>query len=90
MLVTRVYYLGDLAKGVGPFGAVQWGPNLNLQQTLANADTIVKAIKQSVDPMCWKENGGPCTITFHYPSMAIIVKASAEVHSSLGSALNGR
>ncbi|HEV3440698.1 MAG TPA: hypothetical protein VG122_25305 [Gemmata sp.] len=89
MLVTRVYYLGDLAQGIGPFGGVAAGPLLNFQQTMSTVDLIMKAIQTSVDPMCWKSNGGPCTITFHYPSMSIIVRASAEVHSSLGSTFNG-
>jgi hypothetical protein len=88
MLVTKVYSLGDLAQGVGPFSGVTAGPFLNFQQTMQNVDLIIQAIKSSVDPQCWKPNG-PCTITFHYPSMSIIVRASAEVHSSLGSALNG-
>lgn len=89
MLVTRVYYLGDLAQGVGPFGGVLAGPLLNFQQTAQNAEFILKAIQSSVDPLCWKANGGPCTITFHYPSMSIIVRASAEVHSTLGSTFSG-
>jgi hypothetical protein len=85
LLVTRVYYLGDLAQGVGPFSGVTAGPFLNFQQTMLNVDVILKSIQNSVDPLCWKANGGPCTITFHYPSMSIIVRASSEVHSSLGS-----
>ena len=89
MLVTRVYYLGDLVQGVGPFGGVNAGRFLNFQQTMDNVDMIIKAIKSSVDPLCWKDNGGPCTITFHYPSMSIVVKASTEVQSSLGSTFGG-
>jgi hypothetical protein len=88
MLVTRVYYLGDLAQGVGPFGQVNAGQLLNFQNTMQNVDVIMKAIQSSVDPLCWRPNG-PCTITFHFPSMSIIVRASAEVHSTLGSTLNG-
>jgi hypothetical protein len=89
MLVTRVYYLGDLAQGVGPFSGVTAGPFLNFQQTMQNVEVILKAIQSSVDPLCWRENGGPCTVTFHYPSMSLIVRASAEVHSTLGSTFNG-
>jgi hypothetical protein len=89
MLVTRVYYLGDLAQGVGPFGGIAAGPLLNFQQTMQNVEVVIKAIQSSVDPFCWRANGGPCTITFHYPSMSIIVRASAEVHSTLGSTFNG-
>jgi hypothetical protein len=89
MLSTKVYYLGDLVQGTGPFGEAKWGPFLNMQQTQANVDAIIKSITGSIDPLCWKQNGGPCSITFHFPSMSIIVRASAEVHSSLGSTFGG-
>ncbi len=85
LLVTRVYYLGDLAQGIGPFGGPNAGPLVNMQNTLQAVELVMKAIQTSIDPMCWKTNGGPCTITFHYPSMSIIVRASAEVHNSLSS-----
>lgn len=90
MLVTRVYYLGDVVQGVGPFGgAPQWGQFLDFQQTMANVDTIVKTITTSIDPLSWKEAGGPGSVTFHFPSMSIIVRASAEVHAALGSKMGG-
>lgn len=90
-LVTRVYYLGDVVQGVGPFGgALQWGTFLDFQQTMANVQVIMDAIQESIDPMSWKAKGGPCTITFHYPSMSIVVRASSEVHASLGSKLGSR
>ena len=82
--------VGDVVQGVGPFGgALQWGPFVDFQQTLANVDTIVQAIQTSIDPLFWRAKGGPGTITFHYPSMSIIVRASAEVHASLGSRIGG-
>ena len=85
MLVTRVDYLGDLVQGVGPLGgAPQWGTFLDFQQTMSNVETVVKSITASIDPLSWKERGGPGTVTLHYPSMSIIVRASAEVHASLG------
>ena len=84
-LTTRSYYLGDLVQGVGPFGnAVVWGPNLSYQQTVTNSETIVKSITDSIDPRCWKQNNGPCTITFHMPTMSVVVRASTEVHASMG------
>ncbi len=90
MLTTRVYYLGDVVQGVGPFaGALTWGPYVDFQQTMTNVDTIVKAITTSIDPLCWKERGGPCSVTFHFPSMSIIVRASAEVHATIGSKMGG-
>jgi hypothetical protein len=89
MLVTRVYYLGDLVQGTGLFGEAKWGPFLNMQQTQANVDAIIKSITSSIDPLSWKERGGPCSITFHAPSMSIIVRASAEVQASLGATFGG-
>jgi len=91
MLVTRVYYLGDVVQGVGPFaGSLTWGPLVDFQQTMQNVDAIMKSIKTSVDPLSWKENGGPASVTFHFPSMSIIVRASAEVHAALGTSMGGR
>ncbi len=84
-LTTRSYYLGDLVQGVGPFGnAVVWGPNMSYQQTVTNSETIVKSITDSIDPRSWKQAGGPCTITFHIPTMSVVVRASTEVHASMG------
>ncbi len=91
ILTTRVYYLGDLVQGVGAFGGIQWGPGLNFQQTLDNADKIVSMIRKSIDPLSWNgETGGPGSITFHYPSMSIIVRTSAEVHYTLGRSFGGK
>lgn len=84
LLTTRVYYLGDLVQGVGPFGNIQWGPFLNMQQTAANVQVLIESIQKSVDPLSWKENAGPGSITFHLPSMSIVVRASSEVHHTLG------
>lgn len=90
MLVTRVYYLGDLVQGVGPFGgALTWGPLVDYQQTMSNVQLVLDSIQDSIDPLSWKKRGGPCTVTFHFPSMSLIVRASSEVHATLGSKLGG-
>ena len=82
--VTRAYYMGDLIQMAGPFGgAVTWGPQLDYQQTAFNAQVIVDSIKQSVDPMIWKDRGGPGIVVFHQPTMSVIVRAPAEVHADL-------
>ncbi len=85
LLTTRVYYLGDLVQGVGPFSGLQWGPLLNLQQNQANVAAILDAVRK-IDPLSWSgaDTGGPGTVTFHTASMSIIVRNSAEVHHSLG------
>ena len=89
MLVTRVYYLGDVVRGGAFNGAAQFGTFLDFQQTMQNVDTIIKTITSTIDPLSWKENGGPCSITFHYPSMSIIVRASTEVQATLGLKVGG-
>jgi hypothetical protein len=88
LLTTRVYYLGDLIQGLGPVGgAAQWGPFLDFQQTQANAKLLIDSIQASVDPLAWQGKGGSGTVTFHVPSMSLIVRASSEVHAALGSRL---
>ena len=91
-MVTRSYEIRDLVQTGGPFnGAVTWGPYLDFQQTQQNAQMMIDAISGSIDPMVWKgKSGGPATITFHYPSMSIIVRAPSEVHSDLSKSLRGR
>jgi hypothetical protein len=87
LLVTKAYYLGDIVQGVGPLngGAIRWGPFLDYQQTMQNVNVLIDSIKAQVDPYVWKgEGGGPGSITFHFPSMSMIVRAPAEVHATLG------
>ena len=89
-MVTRVYYIGDLVSGVGPFGnAFQFGPQLSLMQAMENANMIIQAMEK-VDPLSWKSQQGTGSATFHAPSMSIIVRQSAEVHSMLSGAFSGR
>lgn len=88
-LTTRSYYLGDLVTGTGQFGnSILYGPAASYQQSLLNAENLVKAIKDSIDPRAWKDNGGACSVTFHMPSLSVVVKASTEVHALMGSSLN--
>ncbi len=88
-LSTRSYYLGDLVMGTGPYGnAIQFGPAASYQQAVQNAENIVKAIKDSIDPRAWKDNGGACSVTFHMASLSVVVKASTEVHALMGSSLS--
>jgi hypothetical protein len=63
-------------------------PQLQAMQNMQNmkqvADQIVELIQTSVDTSSWREHGGNGTITFHAPSMSLIIKQSAEVHALLG------
>ena len=89
MLVTRVYYLGDVVQGIGPFGGLNWGPFVDYQQTMQNVKMIMDSITSSIDPLSWRDKSGPGSITFHFPSMSIIVRASTEVHATLGAKIGG-
>jgi len=93
-LVTKVYYLGSDIVGTGPFGgAVTWGPFVDFQQTERNAQVIVDTITKSIDPLNWQSANNPnglSSITFHYPSMSLIVRAPAELHATLGQSLSRR
>jgi len=89
MLVTRVYYMGDLVRVNGPFGnALAWGPFMEMAQMKDNVDKIIEMVK-SIDPQSWKELGGNGTVTFNCPSMSLVVRQTAEVHARL-SGLAGR
>lgn len=94
MMETRVYYIGDL---VTPLGGGFTGipgraavPNADPDQARKNVESLIKQIKDSIDPPSWK--GGPSDgkgeITYHSASMALIVKASAEVHGMMANTFN--
>ena len=57
-LTTRVYYLGDLVQGGGPFGDIRWGPFLNMQQTAENVQVLIATIEKSIDPLSWRAADG--------------------------------
>jgi hypothetical protein len=88
MLVKKAYYIGDVVQAIGPFGgATRWGTYLDYQQTEANVKMVIEALR-GYDPMAWREKtGGPGAVTFHYPSMSLVVTAPAEVHATLGTKL---
>jgi hypothetical protein len=89
MLVTRVYYLGDLVRLNGPFGgAVTWGPWMDMMQTKENVDRIIDMVK-AIDPESWKDRGGNGTVIFNWPSMSMVVRQTAEFHARM-SGLGGR
>jgi len=94
MMETRVYYIGDLVTPVGGafigvpgrYSATMTDPD----EVRRNVDNLIKQIKESIDPNSWK--GGPSDgkgeITYHPASMALIVKASAEVHGMMANTFN--
>jgi len=94
MMETRVYYVGDLVTPVGGgFVGVAGrysAPATDSDQVRKNVESLIKQIKGSIDPNSWKDGGsdGKGEITYHSASMALIVKASAEVHGMMANTLN--
>lgn len=94
MMETRVYYIGDLITPLtGSFTGVPGRvsqPNVDPEQVKKNVENLIEQIKKGHDPASWKGGGsdGKGEITFHPSSMALIVKASAEVHGLMGNTLN--
>jgi len=94
MMETRVYYIGDLVTPLGGgFVGVPGrysAPTTDPEQLRRNVDSLIKQVKESIDPNSWK--GGPSDgkgeITYHPASMALVVKASAEVHGMMANTLN--
>jgi len=79
---VRVYPVLDLvnptAQPMAP--AVEW----------LFAQSLISSIQHSVDPTIWDINGGPASITYDLANHALLVRASAEVHYSLGLGGSGR
>jgi hypothetical protein len=88
MLVARAYPVGDLVSG-GLLPLQLGGGGLDQVAMMQNAKMIIDMITSSVDPPSWQVNGGLGTISFNLPTMSLVVKNSAEVHSML-SGLGGR
>ncbi|MCU0705773.1 MAG: hypothetical protein MUF18_17535 [Fimbriiglobus sp.] len=87
--VARAYDVRDLVSGGGAFNnPLVWGPYIDAVQTEANARIIIDSIKKGVEPAAWEENGGVGSVTFHYPTMSIIVRAPSEVHADLYRKMN--
>jgi hypothetical protein len=80
MVTTRVYYIGDLVSRL----RLDLGPFLNQQQVLDNAKQIIESIQTSIEPESWSINNGAGKIFFDPVRMALVVKATAEVHYMLG------
>jgi hypothetical protein len=84
-MVIRTYPIDDL---VGPSLAAQfYGPFIAQAQMAANVNSLIQMIQNSVEPSQWQINGGPGSITYFAPSMSLIIRASAEMHYSLGDSL---
>ena len=93
--VSRVYNVSDMVSPIRPqppqmvynplTGTFVPGPTQN--QLIGQS--IVDAIKSSVDPQYWQPNG-PGSVIFNEATGTVIVRASAEMQFMIGNALNRR
>lgn len=78
MTVTKSYYLGDLVGLVG----LNLDPVASQLAMLERVNNLVALIQGKVDPQSWRANNPDAAgvITFHGPTMSLIVKQTAEWH----------
>ena len=86
-MTVKTYYVGDLLQG-GMFAqsGVRFNPWLDQLQAMQNIMSIIQMV-ETIEPGTWSKHGGPGTITFHAPSMSLVVKQTAELHNLLGGSL---
>lgn len=85
--VKRAYYIGDVLAS--PTGATL-NPLYDAQQSQQMAATIVDTIRRSIDPSVWDGQGGIATVSYHAPSMNIIVSAPAEIQADVSKSMSPR
>lgn len=85
--VKRAYYIGDVLAS--PTGATL-NPLYDAQQSQQMAATIVDTIRRSIDPSVWDGQGGIATVSYHAPSMNIIVSAPAEIQADVSRSMSPR
>ncbi|MDP6446072.1 MAG: hypothetical protein QGG36_07820 [Pirellulaceae bacterium] len=61
----------------GGIGKADYGPDL------------IELIKSTIAPDFWDDAGGPGSIFYYKPVLALVVSATAEVHEQLGGVLGG-
>jgi hypothetical protein len=72
MLVTKVYYIGDLLR---PWFLVE------------DAARLIDLIQRTIEPASWQVNGGTGTIAFEPITLSLVIKQTAEFHGVLGGGL---
>lgn len=90
MMVVRSYYIGDLLGSRGGPGdplTYIYGPAIQQVQMIQNLASIMDLIQMSFDPQSWQSGGGSGAVYFHYPTLSLVIKQSAEVHGMIASNL---
>jgi hypothetical protein len=90
LMTTKVYYLGDLITGLGPYGgAPSIGAQMDQVQMVQNVSAIVNMITSAVDPQSWESKNGQGHIGVNLPTLSLTIRQSQEVHVMLRTALYG-
>jgi hypothetical protein len=75
-MIVRTYPVGDLVTPIQPVG-----PFVNFVWQQQNAQMLIDQIKGAVDPTIWEQGA---TIRYNPALRALLIRAPAEVHYSLG------
>ena len=87
--VKRAYYIGDiLTSPVG--GGATYGPQYDFALSNQIAQMLVDNVRKSIDPSVWDGNGGFATVSFHAPSLSLVVSAPAEVQADVSKSMTPR
>ena len=90
LMTTKVYYIGDLIAGAGPYGGT---PTLGIAndqiQTVNNISALVEMITGAIEPQSWEKRGGSGHLGVNLPTLSLTVRQSQEVHAMLRSSLFG-
>jgi hypothetical protein len=91
MMVTRTYFIGDILgnpSGLGGMLGLQlYGAAATQLQVMQQVNQIIDLIKSSLEPQTWEGNGGSGAISFHAPTMSLVVRQSAEVQGILAGSM---
>jgi hypothetical protein len=81
--VTRAYGVADLLPVFMP----QMGQFVNRVRMYQGVQQMMDLIVNTVEPASWQVNGGWGTISFHEPSMSLLIRQTAEFHYQMGNGL---
>lgn len=52
-------------------------------------ELLVELIRQTIAPEFWNVNGGPGVIVYYRPGLALVVRATEDIHRQIGGAVGG-
>jgi hypothetical protein len=81
--VTRAYPVADLLPVLMP----QMGQFVNRVRMYQGVQQLMDLIVNTVEPASWQVNGGWGTVSFHEPSMSLLIRQTAEFHYQMGNGL---